>query len=302
MTVYRSEIPHCGKRQNVTCNVIKIPHKIQNMRNLTLLFLLFTNLYFSQTNRFIYELKYRSEPTQDYRTDLMALDIDAKNVRFYDYKFVEYDSINKKANEYSSRYSTKTDQVLTRKLNSNKNIWYRDFFDYFAVTTNDEMKWKLSNETQNFEGYKVQKATTKFAGRDWTAWFSKDVNISEGPYKFRGLPGLIFILEDNQKDFIYKLVKNIKLPKTYDTKEFVETHYGKTALPVTNEKFNEYIQEIYADPIRMFSAQIKGGGKATFKNETVESMEELNKKKAMLQNGMKSRYIYIEKDKAPKFN
>jgi GLPGLI family protein len=272
------------------------------MRNLTLLFLLFTNLYFSQTNRFIYELKYRSEPTQDYRTDLMALDIDAKNVRFYDYKFVEYDSINKKANEYSSRYSTKTDQVLTRKLNSNKNIWYRDFFDYFAVTTNDEMKWKLSNETQNFEGYKVQKATTKFAGRDWTAWFSKDVNISEGPYKFRGLPGLIFILEDNQKDFIYKLVKNIKLPKTYDTKEFVETHYGKTALPVTNEKFNEYIQEIYADPIRMFSAQIKGGGKATFKNETVESMEELNKKKAMLQNGMKSRYIYIEKDKAPKFN
>ncbi|AZB22729.1 hypothetical protein EG338_12060 [Kaistella haifensis] len=57
----------------------------------------------------------------------MALDIDAKNVRFYDYKFVEYDSINKKANEYSSRYSTKTDQVLTRKLNSNKNIWYRDF-------------------------------------------------------------------------------------------------------------------------------------------------------------------------------
>ena len=272
------------------------------MRNLTLLFLLFTNLYFSQTNRFIYELKYQSEPTQDYRTDLMALDIDAKNVRFYDYKFVEYDSINKKANEYSSRYSTKTDQVLTRKLNSNKNIWYRDFFDYFAVTTNDEMKWKLSNETQNFEGYKLQKATTKFAGRDWTAWFSKDVNISEGPYKFRGLPGLIFILEDNQKDFVYKLVKNIKLPKTYDTKEFIETHYGKIALPVTNEKFNKYIQEIYADPIRMFSAQIKDGGKATFKNETVESMEELNKKKAMLQNGIKSRYIYIEKDKAPKFN
>ena len=93
------------------------------MRILTILFLLFTNFYFSQTNRFIYELKYRIETTQDYRTDLMALDIDSKNVKFYDYKFVEYDSINKKANEYSSRYSTKTDQVLTRKVNSNKNIW-----------------------------------------------------------------------------------------------------------------------------------------------------------------------------------
>ncbi|WP_052911582.1 GLPGLI family protein [Riemerella anatipestifer] len=271
------------------------------MKKIALLFLFSINIYFSQTNRFVYELKYRNEPTEDYRTDLMALDINNENVKFYDYKFIEYDSINKKGNEFSSRYSTKTDQVLIRKLNSNKNIWYRDFFDYFAITTNDKMEWKLSNETQNFEGYTLQKATTKFAGRDWIAWFSKDVNISEGPYKFRGLPGLIFILEDNPKNFVYKLVKNIKLPKTYETKDFIESHYGKPALPVTNERFNKYIQEIYADPIRMFSAQIKDGGKATFRNEIVESMEELNKKKAMLQNGIKNRYIYIEKDKAPKF-
>lgn len=123
------------------------------------------------------------------------------------------------------------------------------------------MKWKLSNETLHYNGYKLQKATTDFRGRSWIAWFSKDVNIFEGPYKFRGLPGLIFMLEDTQHNFVYKLVKNIKLPQTYETKEFVETHYGKEALPVTNEKFNKYIEEIYADPIRMFSSQVKEGGK-----------------------------------------
>ncbi|ROI10229.1 GLPGLI family protein [Kaistella haifensis] len=255
----------------------------------------------AQTNRFIYEIKYRNNPSENYRTDLMSLDINKEEVKFYDYEFVKYDSLNKRGNEYSSRYSTKSDQVLVRKFNTNKNTQYRDFFDYFKVTTNDEMKWKLLPETQTMDGYKLQKATTKFGGRDWTAWFAKDINISEGPFKFRGLPGLIFSLEDSTKDFSYRLVKNIKLPKTFDTKDFVETHYGKTALPITNEKFNQYIQDIYADPIRMFSTQIKDGGKATFKNETVESIAELNKKKEMLQKGIKGRYIYIEKDKAPVF-
>lgn len=271
------------------------------MKNFTILTLLITNYFLAQTNRFIYELKYRNDSTQDYRTDLMALDIDSKNVKFYDYEFAKYDSINKNSNLYSSRYSTKTDQVLVRKLNSNKNIWYRDFFDYFTVTTNDELKWKLLKDTQKYDGYKLQKATTNFGGRNWTAWFAKDVNISEGPYKFRGLPGLIFILEDSEQNFQYKLLKNIKIPQTFETKDFLETHYGKTALPVTNEKFNKYIEDIYKDPTRMFSSQIKDGGSATFKNETVESMEELNKKKSMLQGGIKGRYIYIEKDKAPKF-
>ncbi|WP_228464669.1 hypothetical protein [Chryseobacterium antibioticum] len=51
----------------------------------------------------------------------------------------------------------------------------------------------------------------------------------------------------------------------------------------------------------MFSENIKNGQKATFKNESIESVEELNKKKSMLQNGIKSRYIYIEKDKEPSF-
>ncbi|MCQ4034519.1 GLPGLI family protein [Kaistella montana] len=273
------------------------------MKNLTftILFILCSQITFAQTNRFIYEMKYRNNPAEAYRTDLMTLDINKDEVKFYDYEFVKYDSLNKRGNEYSSRYSTKSDQVLVRKFNTNKNLQYRDFFDYFKVISNDEMKWKLLPETQTIDGYKLQKATTQFGGRDWTAWFAKDINISEGPYKFRGLPGLIFSLEDSDKDFSYRLIKNIKLTKTFDTKDFVETHYGKPALPVTNAKFNEYIQDIYVDPVRMFSSQIKDGGKASFKNETVESVAELNKKKQMLQNGIKGRYIFIEKDKAPVF-
>lgn len=256
---------------------------------------------YSQTNRFVYELQYRKDSTEDYRKILMNLDISAKTVKFYDQTFAEYDSINKFAHTTVSKYSTKTDQIISREINSNKNNWYRDFFDYFVVKTNDEMTWKLIQETKDYNGYQLQKAVTNFGGRSWTAWFSNDINIKEGPYKFRGLPGLIFLLEDTEKNFCYQLKKNVKLLQTYDTNDFVETHFGKKAVTVTNQKFNAYLEDLYLNPTRMLSENIKNGGKANFKNENIESLEELNSKKRMLQNGIRGRYIFIEKDKQPNF-
>ena len=81
----------------------------------------------------------------------------------------------------------------------------------------------------------------------------------------------------------------------------METHFGKQAIPITNKKFNTYLEDLYLNPTRMLSENIKNGGKANFKNENIESIEELNSKKAMLQNGIKGRYIFIEKDKQPNF-
>nr|WP_315027841.1 GLPGLI family protein [uncultured Chryseobacterium sp.] len=272
------------------------------MKKTLLLFTLYAgSFYQSQTNRFIYELQYRKDASPEYRKDLMNLDISPASVTFYDKSFADYDLKNKNAGQSVSRYSTKTDQVIERRPDSFDNKWYRDFFDYFVVKTHDEMKWQVLQETKEYNGYKLQKATTNFGGRNWTAWFSNEVNIKEGPYKFRGLPGLIFILEDTEQNFVYKLISNEKLGTDYDTKEFVETHYGKPAIPITNEKFNSYIEDIYQNPTRIFSEKIKNGGNLSFKNENVESTEELNKKKDMLQNGIKGRYIYVEKDKEPVF-
>ncbi|MEN4760486.1 GLPGLI family protein [Chryseobacterium sp. C39-AII1] len=270
-------------------------------KTMLLLGLCIASFYQSQTNRFTYELQYRRDASEEYRKDLMNLDINPESVKFYDKKFAEYDSVNKSRQEAVSRYSTKTDQVLSRKLNSSKNNQYRDFFEYFVIKSDDDIKWNLSSETQEYNGYKLQKATADFGDRSWIAWFSNDINIKEGPYKFRGLPGLIFIVEDTDKNFIYKLINNTKLPQTYDTSNFVETHYGKPALATTHAKFNTFIEDFYANPTKDLAEGIKKGDKPSFKNETIESIAELNRKKGMLQKGIKNRYIYIEKDKAPIF-
>jgi GLPGLI family protein len=48
----------------------------------------------------------------------------------------------------------------------------------------------------------LQKATN-FGGRLWIiAWFNLEIPINEGPYKFRGLSGLIFEIGDSQTQFM----------------------------------------------------------------------------------------------------
>ena len=69
----------------------------------------------------------------------------------------------------------------------------------------DLFDWTLSDETDVIHGYPVQKATTNFGGRDWIAWFTPEIPISDGPYKFRGLPGLILHIEDRRQHHIFEI-------------------------------------------------------------------------------------------------
>lgn len=66
--------------------------------------------------------------------------------------------------------------------------------------------WTLLKETKKIGKYTVQKATTNYAGRHYTAWFSPEIPISDGPYKFRGLPGLIIQIQDDRNHYNYTLI------------------------------------------------------------------------------------------------
>ncbi len=59
----------------------------------------------------------------------------------------------------------------------------------------DEMQWEIGDSTTVILGYECQSATTDYHGRRWTAWFTTDIPLPFGPWKFRGLPGLILKAE-----------------------------------------------------------------------------------------------------------
>lgn len=54
-----------------------------------------------------------------------------------------------------------------------------------------EMIWEIGDSTKTVLGYECIQADTDYHGRHWTAWFTLDIPIQDGPWKFHGLPGLI---------------------------------------------------------------------------------------------------------------
>jgi GLPGLI family protein len=67
--------------------------------------------------------------------------------------------------------------------------------------------WVIAPTTATVAGYACQRATTTFGGRTWEAWFTRAVPISDGPYKFYGLPGLIVKVADTRVHFVFELTK-----------------------------------------------------------------------------------------------
>ena len=73
--------------------------------------------------------------------------------------------------------------------------------------------WQIIPKTDTVSGYPVQKATTSYAGRDYIAWFTPEIPIPDGPYKFNGLPGLILRISDLEDDYNFELIGFQKLQK-----------------------------------------------------------------------------------------
>ena len=75
--------------------------------------------------------------------------------------------------------------------------------------------WKIMPAKKVVAGYECQQAFTAFGGRMFEAWFTRDIPVSEGPYKFYGLPGLIVKVRDTHDDYVFELLSFENNPKLF---------------------------------------------------------------------------------------
>ncbi|MCT3920172.1 GLPGLI family protein [Elizabethkingia anophelis] len=77
---------------------------------------------------------------------------------------------------------------------------------YFISDEVPKPIWLIKEkETKKIAGYTCIKATTIFRGSNITAYFTKELPYSAGPFKFFGLPGLILdVRVDNKPYMIWK--------------------------------------------------------------------------------------------------
>lgn len=61
-----------------------------------------------------------------------------------------------------------------------------------------EQIWEIvPDSTTNVLGYECVMAESDYHGRKWKAWFTPEIPVAFGPWKLRGLPGLILKAEAN---------------------------------------------------------------------------------------------------------
>ncbi|WP_071891009.1 GLPGLI family protein [Hymenobacter sp. PAMC 26628] len=176
----------------------------------------------------IYRLVYRLDSAdQTSRSELMSLLIGNNISRFRSKIMLSNDSLLTESE--GKPFNQANVQIFAGKLNKLPNTLFRyyiykklsnktiDFYSkiggklYSYSEPQNIFVWKITSATATIAGYKCQKATTSFAGRIFEAWFTRDIPISDGPYKFCGLPGLIISVSDTKHYYSFDLIKLTEL-------------------------------------------------------------------------------------------
>ncbi len=114
--------------------------------------------------------------------------------------------------------------------------------DYIYQDTLNAQNWEILDATKEILGHECQQATCDFRGHHWTAWFATDVPVSDGPWKFGGLPGLIMEVSAENENHVFRLVGIEKVAdegkKAKEPIVFSKTYVGNNKFEKTTlEKF-----------------------------------------------------------------
>ncbi len=123
-------------------------------------------------------------------------------------KEVSFYEVELSFEKYTSLYNVKNNLILEQNKLKDGTL--------LVASWKHTLNWKLSEETKVINGYTVQKATVQSYNYPVdrsenfgiaTAWFTTEIPVSIGPFRYNGLPGLILELSFEKYGATYKMTK-----------------------------------------------------------------------------------------------
>ena len=214
-----------------------------------------------------YEMKYVKDTTNEKQLlnplkETLMLEIGQKVSKCYSYTFYLRDSVLTADYKAGASQETITQHAQAYGYSS---VSYQIFKNHpmGKVTTIDRLattnilceednecpEWQLHPDTMTILSYPCQKATCRFRGRDYTAWYTMEVPVSEGPWKLYGLPGLILKAEDSRGHFSFTCTG---LEQSRDAKPILIHTKGREKL--SRKELDKMYERFYSDPIGFMEA------------------------------------------------
>lgn len=220
--------------------------------------------------RVVYKMAYKPDSTksQNIKTDIWFLLIGEKVSNFFSYNRFRQDSVFNESLKNGTVQEFLQNPALRNKYENGGLYSYSNLFLNYPegrITIKDQIgnnkyiydeekstiNWKIFDDTTTILNYTCQKAIATFRGREYIAWFTQQIPISSGPYKFDGLPGLILRIADTKNNYNYEC-SEIKFsiernPIIIQRKDCIRT---------TREAFRKAFQYSFENPFELLKGNV----------------------------------------------
>jgi GLPGLI family protein len=210
----------------------------------------------------IYDYEYARDAAfpEDKRNGITMLQVGKRYNRFMDYNEFRFDSLMdataKNLKPYSETGPMMMMALKKRKFRENIVIDKQNNTEIIQRTAGlvqryqyDEpcpmLKWELAEGDTIIAGYNCKKALTSLWGRDYIAWYAPEVDLPYGPYKFNGLPGLVFMVVDTHDNHKFTLSGLEKVTQYNPIYLWAEKDIIKTSRNKVRKIYKNYC----ADPV-----------------------------------------------------
>lgn len=148
--------------------------------------------------------------------ETMMLEVGEKSSVYYSYTAYVRDSVlladvknnvsQDVMNEHSKAYGNAR---VTYRIYKNYPLGKVTTLDHIITSQfrceekNEKPQWTLLPDTATVLTYPCRKAVCHFRGRTYTAWYTLEIPVGEGPWKLCGLPGFILKAQDSRGHYLF---------------------------------------------------------------------------------------------------